>query len=403
MKAYIINTEKSIEPLGDTPRDCLISNKTLREIQESVIRSLNIELVDVEEEAQINDSEEHIILIDSLYFNKELIKRFISRSRELKRNTVCALKPGTFTLRTIISTQDVTKYENRIEYCLRYIVANGEERDRVPVIFDADKQHENLTMPEHMLGTLGYYIPLPEKMIIPIDHWTNLWSANIAALLEPVAAILKTPKWKLLTAALKAGSINQWKIASKLNHIGDNCDIHPKAYIEGSIIGNGVKVGAGSIIRESNIADNTTIENGVILSFSTIGEGCYIADGTMIRYSTIYPNTFFGFSGLSCQLLGRNCFIGGGVSLTDYRLDGKNITVVKNGEVVDTGNRILGSCIGHGTYLATGTIVAPGRSIPKGTRITPDYCKVVQKINPNGTIPDYQHVNKTINEVPDAT
>ena len=394
MRAYIINTRKIIEPFGEHPRDCLISNKTLREIQESLIRTFNIDLIEVEEESQIHDSEEHLILIDSLYFNKKLLEEFISRSRELKKNTVCAVKPGIFTLRSIISTQDVIKHNDRIEYNLRYVTPLGQKGDTVPVVFNADKYHENLSMPEHMLGTPGYKIPLPEKLVIQIDHWANLWSANIGALLESVGTVLDTPKWKLLATALKAGSTNKWKIASKLNNIGRNCDIHPNAYIEGSIIGNNVKVGAGSVIRESNIANNATIENGVTLNFSIVGEGSYIADGTVIRYSTIYPNTFIGFSTSSAQVFGRNCFVGDGVTLTDYRLDGKNITILKNGKVVDTGNKLLGSCIGHDTYLAAGTIVAPGRAIPNGTRIMPENCRIIQKINPNGTIPDYQQVNE---------
>ena len=93
-------------------------------------------------------------------------------------------------------------------------------------------------------------------------------------------------------------------------------------------------------------------------------------------------------------MLGRNGFIGDGVSLTDYRFDGKNITVLKNGMVVDTGNRILGSCVGHGAYLAAGTIVAPGRAIPNGTRIVPKCGLIIQGADPDGTIPDYRQVDR---------
>ena len=249
-------------------------------------------------------------------------------------------------------------------------------------------------MPEHMTGSPEYKIPLPDKIAVQIDHWTNLWAANIASLLVSVAEVMRTPKWKLLGTALRAGSLNQWKVASKLNRIGSNCDIHPAAYVEGSVIGNNVTIGAGSVVRESSIADNATIENNVTLNFSVVGEGSYLADGSNVRYSVINPGTFFGFSTLSCQLLGNNCFIGDGVTMTDYRLDGKNITVLKNGSVIDTGNRILGSCVGHDSYLAAGSIVAPGRAIPNGTRLAPENSRVVQKTTSLETLPGYRRIDK---------
>lgn len=264
----------------------------------------------------------------------------------------------------------------------------------MPIVFNVDRMHENLRMPEHLTDSPGYKIPLPDKIAIQIDHWANLWAANIASLLASVAKVMNTPRWKLLRPALRAGSLNQWKVASKLNRFGRNCDIHPSAYIEGSIIGDNVNIGAGSVIRECNIADNATIENNVTLIFSVVGEGVYLADGSNVRYSVINPRTFFGFSTLSCQLIGDRCFIGDGVTMTDYRLDGKNVSVLKSGRVIDTGSRIFGSCVGHDSYLAAGSIVAPGRAIPNGTRITPENSRFLQKITSLDTMPGYRIINK---------
>ncbi len=393
MKAYIVNSGKAIDPFGESPQDCLIANATLRSTQESVLSDLNIEVVFVEDD-HIQDRDEHLMLTDSLYFNRELMAEFVLKSRKLKRNTVCALKRGISTLRTVVATQDVRLYDDRVEYGLHYSLPNGQQGEAVPITFDADRLQENLRMPEHMTGSPEYNIPLPDKVIVQIDHWTNLWAANMASLLASVAKVMNTPKWKLLGAALRAGSLNQWKVASKLNRIGSNCDIHPTAYVEGSIIGDNVTIGAGSVIRESNVADNATIENNVTLNFSVVGEGGYLADRSNVRYSVINPGTFFGFSTLSVQLLGKNSFIGDGVTMADYRLDGKNITVLKNGRVIDTGNKILGSCVGHDSYLAAGSIVAPGRAIPNGTRLAPENSRVVKRITSQETLPGYRLIDK---------
>jgi carbonic anhydrase/acetyltransferase-like protein (isoleucine patch superfamily) len=394
MRAYIINSRKIIEPFGVNPQDCSIGNETLKASQESVLKSLNIDFV-AADDVHVHDPEEHLVITDSLYFNRELLLEFIAKSRGLKQSTVCAMKPGLFTIRTIVATQDVALYDDRVEYNLRYMPDIEQRGETVPVVIEGNRLSENLRMPEHLTNSSGYEIPLPDKVAIQIDHWPNLWAANMISLLAPVAKLMQTPKLKLLGTALRAGSLNKWKLAGKLNKIGKNCDIHPAAYVEGSVIGDNVTIGAGTVVRECHIDDNATIENNITLNFSVIGAGSYLADGSNIRYSVINSNTFFGFSTLSCQLLGSNCFIGDGVTLTDYRLDGKNITVFKNGAVIDSENRILGSCVGDASYLAAGAIVAPGRIIPNGTRLIPEDCRFIQKIPASGTPPGYRRVNKT--------
>jgi acetyltransferase-like isoleucine patch superfamily enzyme len=394
MKAYIVNSRKTIEPFGESPGDCLIGNETLKVLQESVLRSLNIDFVFVEQ-AEIDDQAEHLIFTDSLYFNEALFEEFITRSRELNKSTVCAREHGVSTQRTVVATQDVHIFDDRVEYDLHYVPSFKQRGEPVPVVIEGSRLKENLRMPDHMTDSPGYDIPLPEKVVIQVDHWINLWTGNMISLLAPVAKVLLAPKWKMLGPALRARSLNQWKVASKLNRIGKNCDIHPTAYVEGSVIGDNAIIGAGSVVRECNLAENVTIENNVTLNFGVIGGGSYIGDGSIVRYSVIYPNSYFGFSTFSCQTLGRNCFIGDGVTLTDFRLDGKNITVDKNGKIIDTDNRILGSCIGHESYIAAGSVISPGRAIPNGTRITPEAQRYIQKVPTQGEVPGYRLVNKT--------
>lgn len=164
---------------------------------------------------------------------------------------------------------------------------------------------------------------------------------------------------------MKARSFNKWKILRQLNKIGRNCDIHPAAYVEKSIIGDGVAVGAGVVIRESVIGDGSFIGNGVIVEESVIGEGSTILNGHIL-YSVLYPHSFSVAEMVPASLVGKDTFMGLNSTLTDFRFDGKNVTVLKNGVVVDSGNTFLGSCLGHGVYLGSGCIVAPGRSIPNG-------------------------------------
>ena len=65
----------------------------------------------------------------------------------------------------------------------------------------------------------------------------------------------------------------------------------------------------------------------------------------------------------------RNCFVGDGVVLTDFRFDGETLRVMHKGKKVDTGSIFLGPCIGHGTCIGSGVIVGPAREVRGGVRV----------------------------------
>ena len=95
---------------------------------------------------------------------------------------------------------------------------------------------------------------------------------------------------------------------------------------------------------------------------------------------------------ISISLCGRNTFIGDGVVLSDFRLDRKPVMVVKDGKRIDTENTFIGSCLGLNVYLGAGCIVAPGRTIPNGTRISPEESKIIRKCQVEQEIQGYRRV-----------
>jgi NDP-sugar pyrophosphorylase family protein len=248
-------------------------------------------------------------------------------------------------------------------------------------------------MPKHICGSDKYLIPITDKFIAQIDHWSNLWSVNIVSVLSNIARLQKIPKVKLFALALKALSVNKWKILEQFNTIGTGCDIHPTAYVEGSTIGDNVTVGAHSIIRESIIGNNAFIGNGVKIETSVIGEKSSILHGH-IMFSVFYPGVFSVAQMISASLVGRDSFIVSGVSLTDFRHDGRSVTVVKDGISIDTGNTFIGACLGHETYLGSGCVVAPGRVIPDGVRIAPEKKRVITGIDSHES-EGYRLIKKT--------
>jgi acetyltransferase-like isoleucine patch superfamily enzyme len=393
MNAYRITTSKIIEPFNEHPGHSLIVNQELARLQRETLQNCGLELKPIANIAEIDESKEHIIFVDSLYFTKELLNEFLARSRVENCRTTCAAKPGVTTLRSVVNTQDVMIYPDRIEYGLSYVPGKSPTGDPVPVVIDLEQFYEAFPMPEHMFGSKDYPIPVTDLLIAQIDHWSNLWGMNMATLLSEAAKLKKASKLKLLRLALRAASFNQWRVASKLNRIGCNCDIHPTAYIEGSTIGNNVRVGAGSVIRESIIGDKSYIGNNVTIDLSVAGEECNIRNGAVVQYAVLYPGTFTMTRLISISLCGRNTFLGDGVVLSDFRLNRAPVTVIKDGRQIDTGNTFIGSCLGHGVYLGAGIVLAPGRTIPNGTRIALDEKRIIRKCYSQEEIPGHRLVN----------
>jgi len=383
MKAYIVQGRKLIEPFNELPRDCFIGNKALATLQKETFLRFGIEPLFIETSQQIDDLDDCIVVDDNVYFTPELLVEFITRSRQQKRNTVCALKRGITTCRTLSGIQNVTDRGTYVEYNLRYL--GGErfrEKDYVPIIIDSDQCCEYFTIPKHICDNEKYLIPLTDKFVIQIDHWVNLWAANIITALMMATKLQRKSKIELFLIALKTCSLSRWKILSRMNIIGRNCDIHPTAYIEGSVVGEGVKIGAGVVIRQSIIGRGAFIGNGVTIEESVVGEKSTILHGHIL-YSVLCSGVFSVAQMISASFVGRNSFVASGATLTDFRLDGKNVTILKEGLQINSGNKFLGCCLGNDVYLGSGCVVAPGRMIPNGMHISLEKDRIIVDCNPD--------------------
>lgn len=377
MKAYILPSNKKIEPFNESPDKYLIANQPLREAQKEILQSEGLESILLTSENQnIDDAEEYIVLADNVFFTQKLLRKFVLNSRKQKKCAVCALRKGLIPTRTVITTQDVVSGLDYFEYNLRYLPEKRfRTNDYHPVIFNGSSYYAGFSVPKHIYSSGEYEIPVVEELIVQIDCWTNLWSVNLALLLVRLAELLDS-RSKLFFLAIRSLSFNKWKMLRKFNQIGKKSDIHPTAYIEESIIGNNVTIGAGAVIRGSIIGNDTFVGNGVIIERSVIGNKNTILSGH-IMYSVLESGVFTIAQLITASLIGRDVFLGSGVILTDFRLDGKNIIVMKDGEKIDTGNTFIGCCLGHDVYLGASCIIAPGRMIPNEMRILPDKSRII--------------------------
>ncbi|MFH1978965.1 MAG: DapH/DapD/GlmU-related protein [Patescibacteria group bacterium] len=390
MKAYIIQDRKKIEPFQKRASQLLIKNKKLEDLQKEIVLSSGLIPVKINNFSEINDNNEYLVVGNEVYFEQELLKEFIKTSQKKRCKTVCAIKTGIFTKRTISSIQKTRKHESHLEYNLYYYPAkNFRDAGFKPVVIDVEENFEKLIIPKHIQKDGEYLIPFTTKPIVQINHWANLWSANLIAIFSNIATIQKKHKLKIFLTAIKKLSLNRWQIASSLNKIGKNCDIHPTAYIEASIIGKNVTIGAGSVIRASIIGDNSFIGNGVTIEASSLGNNCTILNGHIL-YCTLMPSVFSVTHMISASIIGEDSFIGSGAVLTDFRFDNKPVNITIDHEKINSENIFLGCGLGNNVYLGSGCVVAPGRTIPSDSHIVMGKNKIISKIDEDGQIPDFR-------------
>jgi acetyltransferase-like isoleucine patch superfamily enzyme len=394
MNAYMLTSARTVEPFGEHPRDCLIVNRTLASHQEEALSREGLSLAPVDSYADIHDGDEHLRFDDFVFFTPELLHEFVARSRRAQRPTVAALKAGITTLRSMAAAQSAERHGDHYEYRLYYVPPeHRRDSPRQPIVIDTDKEVQSIPMPAHIVENADYPVPLTDHLLAQIEHWSVLYAINVAALLSEMARVNRRPKLRLLWMALRARSFNQWNVLRQANRIGRGCDIHPTAYIEGSTIGNNVKIGAMAVVRESAIGDRCYIANNASVELSVLGEGCELQGGAVVQYSVLYPGAFTFAKGINASFLGKDTFVGDGATLADFRFDGRTVTVIKDGVKVDTGNIFLGGCLGHGVYLGSGCVVAPGRAIPNGMHINPNQSRVIARCEP-GVEPDGHRVTR---------
>jgi hypothetical protein len=199
----------------------------------------------------------------------------------------------------------------------------------------------------------------------PVGHWVELGRANLLAIgtrilgAGPARGLLT-----LLWAALRAMSLNPFKILQKTTRVGKGCWIHPQAVVEGCVLGDNVKVDACAVLRGCVLGDDVKVGACAVAEYSVLGEGSELQKQATAVLSVVYPGARIGGL-LQVGVAGRGVRQKMGSFGTDMNLNGVVRVPSPDGLVpVDIGYQ--GVCLGHGCFVASGVWIAPGRVIEAG-------------------------------------
>ncbi|HOE65476.1 MAG TPA: sugar phosphate nucleotidyltransferase [Candidatus Hydrogenedentes bacterium] len=163
--------------------------------------------------------------------------------------------------------------------------------------------------------------------------------------------------WHLLDA-------NEYLLNAWLEHRIEG-EVSPAAHISGR-----VNIGKGTVVRSGVVIDGPVLigenchigPNCWLRPGATIGNHCKVGHGVEIKNSILMDHAaapHLNYVGDS--IIGERTNLGCGTVTANVRHDGKNISSVVKGEVVDSGRRKLGAIIGDHVHTGINTSIYPGR------------------------------------------
>lgn len=174
-----------------------------------------------------------------------------------------------------------------------------------------------------------------------------------------------------------------WHILEVMDHylnkvgkkkIAESVEISKKATIDGSVwIGKGSKILEGAVIRgPTYIGKNTLVGNNALVRQSHICDETVIGFGSEVKHSYISEGTFIHDSYVGDSVLDKNCNLGAGTVLANWRFDEKEVQVKVKDEIINTHHEKLGAFLGANCKTGVNSSTMPGVRMGTGSRLGPN-------------------------------
>lgn len=139
-------------------------------------------------------------------------------------------------------------------------------------------------------------------------------------------------------------------------------------------IGRGTRIGPGAVIEGPvRIGEDVTIRAG-----ATLRGGVWLGDGSIIGTSTEVKHAIFldgarapHLNYVGDSVLGQGVNLGAGTILSNFRHDGREISIPHGERRVATGRRKLGAILGDGVLTGCNAVLSPGTVVGRGAQIYP--------------------------------
>ena len=377
MKKIIIRDKRQVAPFNETARNLRVLNKPLWLLQRDVIAPYCDTELEVDSLIQVpNAHEELFVYRDNLYFDEFLLGEFISKAQKLARACQVAFSLGDKAIRAhALPLQEGIRREGDVYVADMWYFPRGvEERARPLVIDTAPRELGFYHIPSYMAANMGDLVfQVPTRPFLSIENWVHIFMANspfgvfsIGNRFEKSIDRLDIKLRLIFRSLLERKQILS---NSYVVQIGKNCHIDPTAIIQGpAIIGDNVDIGAGCLVANSIVGNNVNLMHGSQLLLSVVGDGCFLPFRGSLFMTTLMEDSMVAQNAtLQYCVVGRNSFIGAGVTFTDFNLLSLPLKTMHRGKLQEVGLPVLGGCIGHNCRIGAGLTFYPGRTVESDT------------------------------------
>ena len=373
-------------------------NRTLADRQRAILARLKIDAEPVGDLARVPPGD-HLVILDHVFFTRRALVAFLARTRDVPGDAVLAL-PDSAYCREKRPLQDDLIVEPDETGGQRYVFGVFRMRRPADTLDELRARARRAVIPfkERVIVLPGLDAPGDEIEVLPgkdargsdpesdmsyaLSLWSHVLDIHVQALFESWADLDAGKILSYLGRSLAAFPWTRWRIARRLVYRGRNCDVHPSAVVEASVLGDGVRIGPRAVVRGSVIGDGATVAEHSEILFSAVGDRCHCAFRSRAAFSVVYPHAVI--SNPAVQL----CVVGEGAVQTlgcypidmklNFRAKNTEVSVLHHGRVVGSGKKGLGACFGHRSVVGSGIWLNCGLEIPNGAILVRDPDDVVR-------------------------
>jgi NDP-sugar pyrophosphorylase family protein len=362
---YRLRTNKTLFSFGDDIRSVPICGKSLSERQVEAIEQNGGKVVDIASEKEIKEKQ-YFIFEDDLLFTKEFVKQLILSIQKDAGSKQYGLAENEFNNRYILPHSQDSQQNLRFAF---YFI----NRDLTTINLCEIRQKlfdNELFLPNQIVKGSRYYVGRSDCFIGRIASPFHLLQLNLAFnLMRTIPIQGFFPEWMVKKFG-NPGSRFYYMALKRMNKIGKNCQIHPSAIIEASVLGDHVIVGANSVIRFSQIENGSVISDNVALVNCVLGENNVIANSNYLSFNLLFNNVFLIHGPYQFSVFGMHSAAFAVINC-DIRLDQENIKIPTDVGVLGSNQPLLGIAYGHYSKTGGGNIIAAGRIVPNHKIINP--------------------------------
>ena len=253
LSAYILRSGLRISPFGDTPGETRVLNRSLQERQQEALT-----LAGTGSPVVISSLDEVsgfpcVVVADYTWFTRTLLEDFLALARRASGSCRCAIAASVFVEATQ-SLQELDRFPDEsgaAAYDLWYLTSPTRSRDALrdlpPLAVDPlEKVEEPRLPPQFVNEHTPTRVAVTSRGAIHVTHWALILRVNLAAFVATLKDLWERRPVYIVLRFIVDRLLGRFRRV-RLSRMGKGCEIHPTAVVEGSWLGEGVKVGGSEL------------------------------------------------------------------------------------------------------------------------------------------------------------